>query len=715
MGRLFSKPGYRLIDFAQIIFLASVYCGLAAWVLTSTMTLGTGNVTILWLPGGMALASLLIGGLKLWPSIFLGAFFAGLVVEDPIWVSAVIALGNLLETIAAALALKHSSKFDSRFRKPSDFIELIKIACLSAMISAVIGPIALFTAGFIKSPDLVMNMLRWWQADALGIVLVVPLILIWQKLPENWFNAQKWLETFVGLTLVVILNQIVFADWLDLSFDPLAENLWLMPLLIWVALRRGTHGVTLFVTLTAIQAFQGASKGVGYFASDMNDSGLLNLWLFILMISLVGIGLALTIKVQQRLKHHLESIINSTSECIKLVSQEGKILSMNPAGLAQIDAESFDQIKSIDIYSLITAEFKDAFQTLNRNACNGIPGQLEFEVAGLKGRRLWMDTRVVPFYDELADETVQLAFTRDISERKEAEKLLTLAASVFKHVQEPILITDANANIIDVNAAFSLITGYKRDEVIGKNPRLLQSSRQPASFYADMWKAISENGFWEGEIWNRIKSGQEYAFLLTISAVPEPSGKIVNYIGLLNDITTIKNKESRLENLAHYDQLTGLPNRLLLMDRLHQAMINCDRKRQFLAVVFIDLDGFKSINDDNGHAIGDQMLIIVSQRLKHALRDADTLARLGGDEFIGILVGLENIQDVEPVLDRLLEAASHTVNINDLNMNVTTSMGVSFYPQGNLDADQLIRHADQAMYQAKNAGKNRYHFFSELS
>lgn len=714
MGRLIPNLRHRLLYLLLMLLLAGAYFGLATWVLKSSLTMGPGNVTILWLPGGVALAALLIGGLELWPAIFLGAFAAGLAVNDPAWVSALIALGNLLESVVAALALKYSSHFDARFRKPEDFIQLIKVALFSACISAIVGPCALTVAGYIELPDLARNMFRWWQADALAIIFLVPLILIWRKFPENWLDARQWPETVGGLSTTFMVNQIIYADLWHLNIGPLVQNLWPMPLLIWIAVRRGTHGVTLLVAMTAIQAFAGARNGVGYFANDLHASGLLNLWAFILMISLVGIGLALSIKAQQRLKHHLESIINTTSECIKLVSGDGKVLAMNPAGLTELDATSTDQVLAQDIVTFIVPQYRDDFQIMHRNACAGMPGQLEFEIESLRGRRSWMESRAVPFYDDLIDETVQLAFTRNISERKIAEQKLNLAASVFKHVREAILITDAEANIIDVNDTFCQISGYTRDEVMGKNPRLMQSGKQSRAFYVDMWSKVIQDGFWEGEIWNRCKIGQEFAVLLTISAVKDDSGQVDSYIGLFNDITITKNKQLHLENLAHFDQLTGLPNRLLLMDRLHQAMAQCERNQQILAVAFIDLDGFKLINDENGHAVGDQVLISVAQRLKHALREADTLARLGGDEFIGVLAGLDEIDDVKPVLERLLQAASLAVAVDDLTLQVTISIGISFYPRNSENPEQLIRHADQAMYHAKSTGKNRYHLFSVM-
>ena len=299
----------------------------------------------------------------------------------------------------------------------------------------------------------------------------------------------------------------------------------------------------------------------------------------------------------------------------------------------------------------------------------------------------------------------------DITKQKLSEEKLKLAASVFSHAGESIIITDANGMILEVNGNFSHTTGYSREEAIGKNPRIFRSGKQPPEFYADMWNTLKEEGYWTGEIWNRRKNGEVYAEIKTVSAVLDENGITTHYVALGNDITPIKEHQEQLERIAHFDLLTNLPNRVLLSDRLSQAILQCNRHKQSLAVVFLDLDGFKAINDTYGHNVGDDLLIALSVRMKEALRESDSLARIGGDEFVAILVDLITIEDCKPVLERLLLAASEPVIIDDIVLNVSASIGVTLYPQDDVDADQLMRHADQAMYAAKESGKNRYHFF----
>jgi diguanylate cyclase (GGDEF)-like protein/PAS domain S-box-containing protein len=305
-----------------------------------------------------------------------------------------------------------------------------------------------------------------------------------------------------------------------------------------------------------------------------------------------------------------------------------------------------------------------------------------------------------------------LSLCRDITERKVSQANLQLAANVFSHAREGIIITDASGTIIDVNEAFARITGFGREEALGQNPRILKSDRQDPAFYELLWHDLTEQGHWSGEIWNRHRDGEVYAELLTISSVRDASGAVQQYVGLFSDISAMKEHQIQLEHIAHFDALTHLPNRVLLADRLQQAMAQSQRRGQQLAVAFLDLDGFKTINDQHGHHVGDQVLIKLAQRMKQALREGDSLARLGGDEFVAVLIDLEDLAASRPLLSRLLEACSQPVRVGDLSLQVSASLGVTFYPQPqDIDADQLLRQADQAMYQAKLSGKNRFHFF----
>jgi len=303
-------------------------------------------------------------------------------------------------------------------------------------------------------------------------------------------------------------------------------------------------------------------------------------------------------------------------------------------------------------------------------------------------------------------------FAENATERRAVEDRLRLGATVFTGAREGITITDCTGKILEVNDAFTRITGYTRKEVLGLNPRMLQSGLHSGEFYENMWNSLNRDGHWSGEIWNRTKGGDIYPEMLTVNAIHNAKGEVEQFVGLFTDITELKEKEQRLEHIARYDALTGLPNRALFGDRLRQAMAHTHWKKGLLAVACFDVDGFKAINDRYGHATGDGLLTALAFRMKRALREGDTLARLGGDEFAAVILDLEDNNACLATLNRLLAAAGEEAQIGEVTLRVSASAGVTFYPQNeDVDADVLLRQAGQAMYQAKLAGRNCFRMF----
>ena len=327
------------------------------------------------------------------------------------------------------------------------------------------------------------------------------------------------------------------------------------------------------------------------------------------------------------------------------------------------------------------------------------------------GQPVYWDVIKVPLFNDDGSRRALVIVSRDITPYRRAEEGLRLAASVFQSSREGIAISDAKAKILDVNEAFCRITGYARDEVIGQSPRILKSGLHDDSFYETMWQAIVGRGFWSGEIWNRRKDGSLYPELLTITSVRNPAGETTQYVGIFTDITVLKQHEKQLEQVAHYDALTGIPNRVLLADRMQQAIAQTKRDGKSMALGYLDLDGFKPINDRFGHEAGDRLLVEIAQRLKNALRGTDTVARLGGDEFVFILLGVDRLEEWADTLNRILEAITQPMALAGHSVSISASIGVTLYPEDDNDPDTLLRHADQAMYQAKQGGHNRYHLY----
>ncbi|AGX88690.1 EAL domain-containing protein [Candidatus Symbiobacter mobilis] len=334
------------------------------------------------------------------------------------------------------------------------------------------------------------------------------------------------------------------------------------------------------------------------------------------------------------------------------------------------------------------------------------------EEIALPTATLWLNSIRFPIFDAGGNLRSVCTQSQDITYRHDADLQLRLASSVFERAGEAIVITDAKARILRVNEAFTKITGYAAEEVVGQNPRVLKSGRHLPQFYESMWHSLTEQGSWQGEIVNRRRSGDVYPEWLTINAVKNDQEQIVHFVAIFSDISALKSSQQRIEFLATHDELTGLPNRSLLNDRLRQALFLAQRQTHKLAVLFIDLDNFKTINDGLGHDVGDGLLKQVAQRLRQCIREADTLARLGGDEFVALLPAV-HLEEVNQIAARIIDnmATAFTVDANVLH--VSASIGISVYPEDGDDTVSLLRNADTAMYRAKDRGRNQYQFFVE--
>jgi len=376
-----------------------------------------------------------------------------------------------------------------------------------------------------------------------------------------------------------------------------------------------------------------------------------------------------------------------------------------------------DHVQGLESWWQITAhpqryndEFKAYLAHLHHEHEARTSPPMEVELKTLHGQRKVALLSTSLLQDTFDNELLLVVY--DITIRKEAEEQLRFSSRVFNQAQEGIIITDTSGNITDVNPAFCEITGYSREEVMGKGPEILNSGKHAPEFFSKMWQSIIEHGYWQGEVWNRRKNGELYAELLTISALTDDDGQCRHFVGLFSDITQTKQQQETLELMAHYDVLTKLPNRVLFADRFSQAMAHSNRTETMLAICFLDLDNFKPVNDTYGHEVGDQLLIEVARRLRKNVRDEDTISRFGGDEFAILFRDIGSQSECEFMLRRIHESLAQPYNVNDMRVEISASSGVTFYPQENADLDTLLRHADQTMYQAKLAGRNTYKLFN---
>lgn len=425
-------------------------------------------------------------------------------------------------------------------------------------------------------------------------------------------------------------------------------------------------------------------------------------------------------RITRALRHgeeKLRTLIEAIPDAIQFKDAEGRWLEFNAAarrlfGLG--DAPCYG-MTDLELSGLVPSGYKDALLRSHGTDeavwRDGKLSRIERVVSHADGRKLTYDVLMKPLFAEDGTRKAMITVGRDVTEIRQAAEALRITASVFDNSQEAILITDANNLITDVNPAFTRITGYGREEAIGKSPKMLSSGQQGKEFYAALWKSLAEKKSWRGEIWNRRKSGEIYAELLSIAVICDDDGRVQRHVAVFSDISYLKENEAQLNRIANYDALTAVPNRRLLYDRLQQAIAHARRSGMMLAVCYIDLDGFKQVNDRYGHEAGDALLVEVTRRLQASLRADDTLARLGGDEFVILFCDLARQQECFRALDRILDAIVLPVPVGDGTAAVSASIGVTFYPADDTDGEGLLRHADQAMYVAKQAGKNCYRVY----
>ncbi|MDD5248149.1 MAG: PAS domain S-box protein [Rhodocyclaceae bacterium] len=421
---------------------------------------------------------------------------------------------------------------------------------------------------------------------------------------------------------------------------------------------------------------------------------------------------------RKRAESELRQFQRAVEQCpvsIIIADTEARIQYVNPK-FTEITGYSRDEILGQNprlLKSGLTSDETYRQLWANLSAGKGWTGELCNR--RMNGEMFWELARILPITDAGGQVTHYLAVKEDVTERHRIEDQRRLALTVFQSSHDGILITDVHGTILDVNQAFCDLTGYSRDEAIGKSARMLDSGHHDADYFRRMFEAVAQRDFWHGEIWNRTKAGAIGVVLMTVSAVRDGIGQLTHYVSVFTDITEKKQSEQRLEHLAHHDALTDLPNRSLFRDRLQQAMKKSRRDGQSLALLFIDLDRFKEVNDFLGHVAGDQVLVEAAQRIAAHVRSSDTVARLGGDEFTVVLQGVENREAVERVAREVVEALAAPYVIDMETANVSASIGIAMFPSDAEDMETLTRVADQAMYHAKAKGRNGFSFFADCS
>lgn len=409
-------------------------------------------------------------------------------------------------------------------------------------------------------------------------------------------------------------------------------------------------------------------------------------------------------------EYRMRNILETTQEGFLLIDRAMTVVEINAAFCAMLD-RTRDAVIGHRVTDFFAPKSVTVFEAQMPKREAGLSSSYEIVVLRPDGTQRYCSCNGTPIYDADGERQGSFALVTDISDRIAHEAYVRRAVAVFENTAEGVVTTDERSVIQSVNPAFEYITGYSADDVIGQSPAMLKSGRHTDIYYQQMWAEIEQSGQWQGEIWNRRKNGEIYPEWLTISAVRDAQGRVQNYIGVFSDISDIKRSAAELERLAHYDPLTDLANRLLFGAQLRHALGRAARRGDLLAVMELDLDGFKNVNDTLGHPAGDRLLQIIARRLREVLRNEDIVARLGGDEFAIVMESLAAADDAAIVAEKIIAAIAVPLDLDGQAARVTSSIGIALFPTDGTDATALLKAADTAMYVGKREGRNTYRFY----
>lgn len=670
------------------------------------------SVTLFWPASGIALTALLLFGLRLWPAIFLGALLGNS--AEGIFPSLGISAGATLAAVVGFWLLRRILDFNSSLPTIRDIFALLLAATLGALCSALNGPFWLAFTGVMPWPAYPSAALNWWMGDVLGVILFTPLLLSWLR--HKPLPSTIHLEVYAYISVLTLLCAVVFSNVGVVLLKGSAGPFVLLTIIVWGALRFNMRLTIAGAVIVFSFTMMGMARNSGVFA-PVTPASIHEAWFYNLLMGLTGLILA----VSNYQRKHVNKSLESSEADLKraqAVAQTGSWQLEVRSGKLTWSDEAY-RIFGVPVGAPLTMQMflecvhpddREFVASMWQAALDGESYEIEHRILS-GGKVKWVQEKAELDFGKDGKAVSALGSVRDITVLREAEKRLHLSTKVFDNSGEGILITDAEVRIIAVNRAFTDMTDFSEAELLGQNPRIFSSGLHGPDFYRDMWEVINRSGRWQGEIWDLHKNGQAYPKLLSINAVRDEVGELTNYIAISTDISERKNAEKSIHMLAYYDVLTSLPNRSLLHDRMEQMLAAAHRDKQKFALMFLDLDRFKYVNDSMGHAAGDRLLQTVARRLLECVREGDTVSRIGGDEFIVLLRETDG-EGAARVAEKILGALAVTYDIEGVEISTCASVGISIYPDHATDIDTLVKNADVAMYHAKGEGRNNFQFFA---
>jgi diguanylate cyclase (GGDEF)-like protein/PAS domain S-box-containing protein len=713
-------------DISRQAGFAVLYAVLVHLVLAKLTT--DGNISPVWLPSGLGLALLMTGGKKYWPAIFIGAMAAYLEIGRSLPVAFFIAVGNVVEPLLAIRLFSLVDDFDKDLQQPRDYFWLVAIGCGVAMVAATIGVATLVLSGILPEAGILQGWIYWTMGDLLGIALVTPFVVIWCNLSSvRTMGKHDWLEMVLFIVLTFLASLVAFHGLTSTSFPGVPFDYLMFLFVIWAALRFGRHGVSVVLLFSAIQGLLGALDGVGFFAKDI-QSGLLSFWLYMMSMTCVGMVLATTIRQHRRdedalreSEAKLHAILDYAPVGIWLVGVDGRYHFVNKQFCNATGVPESAFLTATYLPDVLGEEIAANCIASDRACLAQDQPYVSVETLPLvDGKKHQLEITKAKLRDTKGEVIGAIGISVDVTERIKAEQALRESEARWSFALEGggdcVWDWNIQTNEVSLSKGGKSMFGFADDEI--GNDMSEWNARVHPEDIASLLGHISEffhakTDRFSGEYRVRCKDGS-WKWILTRGMVAHRSdeGRVTRMIGTHTDLSERKKAEETIRRQAHYDALTQLPNRRLFRDRLEQTIRRARHDRSAFALILIDLDHFKEVNDTLGHDAGDFLLVDAGQRIQHSVRESDTVARMGGDEFVVILPDIKDPLNIERVTQSIITKLSSPFILGEEKAFISASIGITLFPEDADSMETLLKNADQAMYSAKNSGRNRMSYFT---
>ena len=692
------------------------------------------NVSMIWIPAGIALVAILHYGYRYWPAVLLGAIISNIISGTGVMASIGIAFGNTAEVLVVYGLLNYFYKscLICSLETPRHVVGFVVAVACGALVAALNGSVVLSLLVFKNWDQFYEVMSVWWLGDAMGMILIAPFLLIWLQ-PQYDVSFREVLKNIFLFSIIILALFISFGGLFQIQQETGVPNtqypLAFIPMaaLLIVALFSGPKFISLAIICSTGFIIISTLSGYGPFVRTEFEESMLLTYLFISISTIGAFSLSYMVRQKNMAQEEarvgaerLDFVMQGTEDGVWDWDIETNEVYVSPTLKKMLGYSDHELTGNLDDWKK-RLHPEDREQTLN--LLNDHYGgksdifQSEFRFLCKDGEYLWVLGRGKKVKYTANNNARRIVGTCvDLSAQKKKEAKLELASQVIESTPEGVMITSPDNTIVDVNPAFTKTTGYCRDEVIGQKPSFLSSGRHEKAFYQKMWASIEAEGFWQGEVWNRRKNGEIFPEWMHISSIRGADDRVVQYAAIFSDIGNQEHLKKELHNFAYYDALTDLPNRDLLIDRLNIALSQARTNNEQSALLLIDLDRFKIINETLGHSVGDALLQEVSTIINSVIGENDTLARMGGDEFSILLPVISSMDEIDRVAKDILGKFVQPHMIHEHELHISCSIGISVYPQDGESAEELIKNSDTAMYRAKEEGFNKYNFYhSDMS